>query len=173
MYNPSLLKKSYETTDRVKEKINRAILSCYPKAPRTYRFIRLNRVETMMNDGYIGRQRLEMKQRQSFYIQDVYTKVRKPYKVTTIQASSTMHGSSVFLIYDLSCRYIQVFIERDLTDEVIVRSDETEYGCAHGIETPITLRQIRTDKTIFLDIENPKDIIKQNRFLYMKFAQPK
>lgn len=95
LYNPSLLKKSYETTQVIQDKINAVIREVLPVSD-DFCFVQLNPEETFQNDGSLFNQKLELKQRQSFYISEVYNKERQPYVDTTIQRSSTMHQSDEY-----------------------------------------------------------------------------
>lgn len=113
-YNPTLVLSSYETTRKIEEKINNGVRKCFG-VPEDFFFINLNPDENYQNDGYVVNKniKLEMKQRQSYMISDAY-RYHRFYKDTTIQKSSTTHSSSVYIIYDLSLRYIQVFVASDI-----------------------------------------------------------
>lgn len=167
LYNPSLLKKSYETTQVIQDKINAVIREVLPVSD-DFCFVQLNPEETFQNDGSLFNQKLELKQRQSFYISEVYNKERQPYVDTTIQRSSTMHQSDIFIIYDYSMQYIQTFVDSDIQRETVFRVDNTEYGKRKGVQTPIPMYKVPTDQTLFTDLENPEDIIKFLQFISKK-----
>lgn len=105
------------------------------------------------SDALFYGHRVELKQRQNTYFVDIFEGHKRPHKETTIHKSATGHGSELFIIYDLSLRYAQVFLADDLNDynPVFNRHESTEIG-----HTKIKYVTVDTDKTYFLDLLDKK-----------------
>lgn len=146
LVNRKLQRSSYITSQKVADTLNSYgtnLLTLKSKAE-----------EDGQCDGFLSGFGVEMKQRQNYYIEKVYNHERPPYDETTIHKSATKHDAKIFMIYDKSCRYSQIFLSDDIdTNDEITRKESTEIGNQN-----ITYVTVPTSKTFFVDLKNQASV---------------
>jgi len=135
--------RSYITTQQILDKINMAF----------GREIATLREEDGESDALIDGRRVELKQRQNYYITKVLQQKCTPYEKTTIHRSATTHNSDIYIIYDLGMDSFQIFVDKDINpyDSSYDRVEDTDVGLYD-----IKYSTVDTAKTRFGNLSNSK-----------------
>lgn len=147
LLNPSKYEESLVTTKIISNKINKAL-------GRTDLVLR--KIENKQYDGWMWGRKTELKQRTGSrpeYIKEIYEDPSTMYPDTTIQKVSTTHGSELYIIYDSTLRYCQIFTKNDITNKTRTRWDKTEIGWVQ-----ITHSIVENKDVDLVDLDNPEEV---------------
>lgn len=127
LYKPELLKKSYETSKKIANKLNNISNKPFEK-------IIVNKKETYDYDGIAifndnTKKKVEFKQRQDYEIcNSYYKKCKFPYLM--IQADSVRPDKEIYIIYDLTMNYALY----TTVDHILYRTPDGNFNAYEEVE---------------------------------------